>query len=111
MVLVVNARGAALSVVAAAEGFLHFAPDNGILGVILNGCSAMSYGAAGAGAGKPAGRPRLRLSAPAARVHAGEPPSGAGDSGRGGGSAGETAAAGGGREKTLELDALLEIAR
>ena len=26
------------------EGFLHFAPDSGIRGVILNGCSAMSYG-------------------------------------------------------------------
>lgn len=44
VVLVVNARGAALSVLAAAEGFLHFAPDSGIRGVILNGCSAMSYG-------------------------------------------------------------------
>ena len=44
VVLVVNARGAALSVLAAVEGFLHFAPDSGIQGVILNGCSAMSYG-------------------------------------------------------------------
>ena len=44
VVLVVNARGAALSVLAAGEGFLHFAPDSGICGVILNGCSAMSYG-------------------------------------------------------------------
>ena len=44
VVLVVNARGAALSVLAAAEGFLRFAPDSGIRGVILNGCSAMSYG-------------------------------------------------------------------
>lgn len=44
VVLVVNARGAALSVLAAVEGFLHFAPDSGICGVILNGCSAMSYG-------------------------------------------------------------------
>lgn len=43
VVLVVNARGAALSVLAAAEGFLRFAPDSGIRGVILNGCSAMSY--------------------------------------------------------------------
>ena len=40
VVLVVNARGAALSVLAAVEGFLHFAPDSGIRGVILNGCSA-----------------------------------------------------------------------
>ena len=44
VVLVVNARGAALSALAAVEGFLHFAPDSGIRGVILNGCSAMSYG-------------------------------------------------------------------
>ena len=44
VVLVVNARGAALSVLASVEGFLHFAPDSGIQGVILNGCSAMSYG-------------------------------------------------------------------
>ena len=44
VVLVVNARGAALSVLAAEEGFLHIAPDSGIRGVILNGCSAMSYG-------------------------------------------------------------------
>ena len=45
VVLVVNARGAALSVVAAVQGFLDFAPDSAIRGVILNGCSAMSYGA------------------------------------------------------------------
>ena len=45
VVLVVNARGAALSVVAAVQGFLDFAPDNNVQGVILNGCSAMSYGA------------------------------------------------------------------
>lgn len=44
-VLVVNARGAALSVVAAVQGFLAFMPNHGIRGVILNGCSAMSYGA------------------------------------------------------------------
>lgn len=44
VVLVVNARGAALSVLAAAEGFFRFAPDSGIRGVILNGCNAMSYG-------------------------------------------------------------------
>ena len=43
VVLVVNARGAALSVLATIEGFLHFQPENGICGVILNGCSAMSY--------------------------------------------------------------------
>ena len=45
VVLVVNARGAALSVVAAVQGFLDFAPDNNVQGVILNGCSAISYGA------------------------------------------------------------------
>ena len=45
VVLVVNARGAALSVVAAVQGFLDFMPDNNVQGVILNGCSAMSYGA------------------------------------------------------------------
>ena len=45
VVLVVKARGAALSVVAAVQGFLDFAPDNNVQGVILNGCSAMSYGA------------------------------------------------------------------
>ena len=45
VVLVVNARGAALSVLAAVQGFLDFAPDNNVQGVILNGCSAMSYGA------------------------------------------------------------------
>ncbi|MFQ9028182.1 MAG: hypothetical protein ACLR54_00290 [Oscillospiraceae bacterium] len=77
VVLVVNARGAALSVLAAAEGFLRFAPDSGIRGVILNGCSAMSYEPAGAGAGKPSGRPRLRLPAPSAGVCVGEPPLGA----------------------------------
>ena len=45
VVLVVNVRGAALSVVAAVQGFLDFAPDNNVQGVILSGCSAMSYGA------------------------------------------------------------------
>ena len=44
VVLVVNARGVALSVIAAVEGFLRFTPGSGIRGVILNGCSAMSYG-------------------------------------------------------------------
>lgn len=42
-VLVVNARGAALSVLATVQGFLQFQPDNRIRGVILNGCTAMSY--------------------------------------------------------------------
>lgn len=43
-VLIVNARGAALSVLASVQGFLQFQPDNQIRGVILNGCTAMSYG-------------------------------------------------------------------
>lgn len=42
-VLVVNARGAALSVLATIQGFLNFCPDHRIRGVILNQCSAMSY--------------------------------------------------------------------
>ncbi len=43
VVLVVNARGAALSVLAVIEGFLHFRPESGIRGVILNQCTAMTY--------------------------------------------------------------------
>ena len=43
VVLVVNARGAALSVLAAVQGFLNFQPDSRIRGVILNGCTAMTY--------------------------------------------------------------------
>jgi len=42
-VLVVNAAGASLSVVAAVEGFVRFRPDSGIRGVILNNCSPMVY--------------------------------------------------------------------
>ena len=42
-ILVVNARGAALSVLAAVQGFLQFQPQSEIRGVILNGCTAMSY--------------------------------------------------------------------
>jgi len=42
-ILVVNARGAALSVLAAVQGFLQFQPQSQIRGVILNGCTAMSY--------------------------------------------------------------------
>lgn len=44
-VLVVNARGVALSILATIQGFLDFYPDHCIRGVILNQCSAMSYGA------------------------------------------------------------------
>ena len=43
VILIVWARGAALSVLASIQGFLQFMPDNGIRGVILNGCTAMSY--------------------------------------------------------------------
>lgn len=43
VILVVNAHGAALSVLAVVHGFLHFLPGNNICGVILNGCTAMSY--------------------------------------------------------------------
>ena len=43
VVLIVYARGAALSVLASVQGFLQFLPDNRICGVILNGCTAMSY--------------------------------------------------------------------
>lgn len=45
VVLVVNAKGASLSVLAAIQGFLAFHPDNHIRGVILNQCSAVTYGA------------------------------------------------------------------
>lgn len=43
VVLVVNARGAALSALAVIEGFLRFRPESGIRGVILNQCTAMTY--------------------------------------------------------------------
>lgn len=45
VVLVVSARGASLSVLATIQGFLTLFPDNHIKGVILNQCSAMTYGA------------------------------------------------------------------
>jgi cobyrinic acid a,c-diamide synthase len=45
VVLVVNAKGASLSVLAAIHGFLTFCPDSRIRGVILNQCSPMTYGA------------------------------------------------------------------
>lgn len=45
VVLVVNAKGASLSVLAAIHGFLTFYPDSKIRGVILNQCSPMTYGA------------------------------------------------------------------
>ncbi len=43
VVLVVPARGAALSVLAVIAGFLEFQPDSHIRGVILNRCTAMAY--------------------------------------------------------------------
>ncbi len=43
VVLVVGAKGAALSVLASIYGFLHFYEDNKICGVILNNCTAMTY--------------------------------------------------------------------
>lgn len=43
VVLVVSAKGAALSILASIQGFLSLYPDNHICGVILNQCSAMSY--------------------------------------------------------------------
>ena len=42
-VLVVNARGASLSVLAVIEGFLRFREDSRIRGVILNQCAASTY--------------------------------------------------------------------
>ncbi|MGN1003989.1 MAG: cobyrinate a,c-diamide synthase [Oscillospiraceae bacterium] len=43
VVLVVNARGSSLSILATIHGFLTFCPDSGIRGVILNQCTAMTY--------------------------------------------------------------------
>lgn len=43
VIMVVNARGASLSVLAMIQGFKTFYPDSGIAGVILNNCSAMVY--------------------------------------------------------------------
>lgn len=45
VVLVVGARGAALSVLATIQGFLDFLPENHICGVILDRCSAGVYAA------------------------------------------------------------------
>ena len=42
-VLVVNAKGASLSVLAVIKGFLDFRPEPNIRGVLLNQCSAMAY--------------------------------------------------------------------
>lgn len=43
VVLVVNARGASLSVLATVQGFLDFRRDSRIVGVILNQCTAFTY--------------------------------------------------------------------
>ena len=43
VVLVVNSRGMALSVVASIKGFLEFRPDSNIKGVILNNCTESTY--------------------------------------------------------------------
>ena len=43
VVLVVNAKGASLSVLAVIQGFLNFAPKSNIRGVLLNQCSPMAY--------------------------------------------------------------------
>ncbi len=43
VVLVVNGKGASLSVLASIQGFLDFVPDSGIRGVILNSCTASTY--------------------------------------------------------------------
>lgn len=43
VVLVANAKGASLSVLAAIQGFLDFCPENQIQGVILNQCTASTY--------------------------------------------------------------------
>ncbi|MBR3397799.1 MAG: cobyrinate a,c-diamide synthase [Lachnospiraceae bacterium] len=43
VILVVNARGAALSVLAVIRGFLDFCPENHVAGVILNQCSGPTY--------------------------------------------------------------------
>ncbi len=43
VVLVVNARGASLSILAALHGFLSFRADSGVRGVILNQCTPATY--------------------------------------------------------------------
>jgi cobyrinic acid a,c-diamide synthase len=43
VVLIVNSRGMALSVVASIKGFLEFRPDSNIKGVILNSCTESTY--------------------------------------------------------------------
>lgn len=93
-VLVVNAKGASLSVLAVIKGFLDFRPEPNIRGVLLNQCSAMAYPRPGGGNRGPAGRQMLRLPAQNGGRRPGEPPPGAGDGGRGGGPEGKNGPAG-----------------
>ena len=75
VVLVVNARGAALSVLASVRGFLDFLPDDRICGVILNGCTAMTYAPLARVLERPPWRQGVRLSAESAGLRAEKPPS------------------------------------
>ena len=43
VILVLNAKGSALSLLAQIHGFMTFLPDNHIRGIILNRCSPISY--------------------------------------------------------------------
>ena len=43
VILVLNAKGTALSLLAVIQGFLNFTPENMICGVILNRCNEMTY--------------------------------------------------------------------
>ena len=43
VILLVDGKGAALSVLAVIKGFMEFLPDNNIRGVILNNCSNSTY--------------------------------------------------------------------
>lgn len=43
VILVVNARGAALSIAATINGFKHFRPDSHVVGAILNNVNPMTY--------------------------------------------------------------------
>ena len=43
VILVLNAKGAALSLLAVIQGFLTFFPENNICGLILNQCTDMTY--------------------------------------------------------------------
>lgn len=42
-VLIVNGKGASLSLLATVQGFTEFLPDSGIRGVIFNSCTASTY--------------------------------------------------------------------